>query len=81
MRAAAVRSPIRVKDPVPFGDVVLAPAALTGVSEAQLARAMAEQLLATAPGGEAEALSELQHAFAHSPLTARLAALAALMRR
>jgi hypothetical protein len=78
---AAVRSTIRVDDPVPFGDVTLAPRELTGVAPAQLARAMAEHLPASAPGTDAEALSLLRPAFPHARLTARLAALAALMRR
>jgi hypothetical protein len=81
MRAAVARSPIRIKEPIPFGDVVLAPPELTGVSQAQLTRSMAEHLLATSPGTDAEALSALRRAFPQSPLTARVAALAALMRR
>jgi hypothetical protein len=80
MPAAAVRS-IRVEDPVPFGDVVLAPRELTGVAPAQLAQAMTEHLLASAPASGAEALSALRQAFPHAPLTVRVAALAALMRR
>jgi hypothetical protein len=78
---AAPLSAIRVNDPVPFGDVALAPRELTGVSEAQLARSMAEHLLASAPGTEAQALSVLRQSFPHAPLTARVAALAALLRR
>ncbi len=66
MRAAAARSPIRIKEPIPFGDVVLAPPELTGVSQAQLARSMAEHLLATSPGTDAEALSALRRAFPYS---------------
>jgi hypothetical protein len=68
-------------EPPPFGDVALAPSEATGRSEAELARAMAERLLAAAPGSDAEALKVLRRAFPQSPLTARLAALAALMRR
>jgi hypothetical protein len=81
MGAAAHRSTIRVTDPVPFGDVALAPPELTGVSQGELARSMAEHLLASAPNTHAEALSALRRAFPRSPLTARVAALAALMRR
>jgi hypothetical protein len=80
MRAAA-RSTIRVPDPAPLGDVSLAPAALTGMPEAQLARSMVEQLRSADPGTSAEALSFLRRAFPHSPLTLRVTALAALMRR
>jgi hypothetical protein len=68
-----------IDEPVPFG-VALAPPVATGRSEAELARAMAEQLLA-APQSDSEALTVLRNAFPHAPLTARLAGLAALMRR
>ena len=77
----AVRSTIWVSDPLPLGDVSLAPAAMTGVSEAQLARSMVDQLRSAGPGSDAEALSLLRRAFPNSPLTLRVAALAALMRR
>jgi hypothetical protein len=79
MRAAA--QPLRIQDPVPLGDVTLAPPELTGVSQAELARSMAEYLMASGPGSDAEALGHLRRAFPHSPLTVRVAALAALMRR
>jgi hypothetical protein len=72
---------IRVTDPLPLGDVVLAPPEVTGRSQAELARSMAEHLLAQGPESNAEALSALRQAFPHAPLTARVAALAALMRR
>jgi hypothetical protein len=80
MRAAA-HSTIRVSDPPPLGDVALAPAALTGMPEAQLAHSMVEQLRSADPNTSAEALRFLRRAFPHSPLTVRVAALAALMRR
>ena len=74
-------SRVRVIDePVPFGDVPLAPPAATGRSEAELARAMAARLLA-APQSDTEALKILRDAFPHAGLTVRLAALAGLMRR
>jgi hypothetical protein len=81
MRAAAAQSTLRVTDPLPLGDVVLAPREVTGVSQAELARSMAEHLLANSATTDAEALSALRRAFPHAPLTARVAALAALMRR
>jgi hypothetical protein len=68
-----------IEEPVPFGDVSLAPSQATGRSEAGLARAMAERLLAAGP--HAEVLGVLRGAFPHTPLSARLAALGALMRR
>lgn len=65
----------------PFGDVTLAPFAMTKRSEADLAHAMAEHLRDARPGSGAEALSALRRAFPHSPLTLRVMALGALMRR
>ena len=70
-----------VDEPAPFGDVSLAPSGATGRSEAELARAMAERLLAATPESDADALKVLRTAFPQTPLTVRLAALAALMRR
>jgi len=81
MPAAAARSTILVDDAVPFGDVVLAPRELTGLSPAELARQMTEHLVVTAPVTDAEALSVLRNTFPHAPLTARVAALAARLRR
>ena len=72
---------LRISDPSPYGDVTIAPPAMTGRSEAQLARAMAEVLLETTPSSGAEALRQLRDAFPSSPLTIRVAALAAMMRR
>ena len=81
MSASQARATIRITDPVPFGDVALAPPELTGVSQGELARSMAEHLVASAPDTHAEALSMLRRAFPHSPLTTRVAALAAMIRR
>ena len=74
----ATPRPILVDDPVPLGDVVLAPQELTGVSPAQLARQMTEHLVVAAPDTHTEALSVLRNTFPHAPLSARVAA---LMRR
>jgi hypothetical protein len=80
MRAAAAQ-PLRIQDPMPLGDMPLAPPEHTGVSQAELARSMAEYLMASGPGSDAEALSYLRRAFPYSPLTVRVAALAAMMWR
>ena len=81
MRAGITPPTLRVHEPVPLGDVSLAPRELTGVSQAELARSMAEYLTASAPDSDAEALSTLRQAFPRVPLTARVAALAGLIRR
>jgi hypothetical protein len=57
------------------------PFALTPLGEADLAVAMSEYLRAARPGSGAEALRTLRRAFPDSPLTLRVAALGALMRR
>ena len=67
--------------PEPIGDMTLAPIMMTGRTEVELARAMAEHLHAARPGSGAEALRALRNAFPNSPLTLRVTALAALMRR
>jgi hypothetical protein len=64
-----------------IGDMTLAPKAMTGRSEADLARAMAEHLLTANPASGAKALAVLRDAFPDSPLTVRVAALAALAGR
>jgi hypothetical protein len=80
MRATAAQ-PLRIQDPMPLGDMPLAPPEHTGVSQAELARSMADYLMVSGPGSDAEALGFLRRAFPHSPLTVRVAALAAMMRR
>ena len=67
--------------PEPLGDMTLAPFEMTQRTEADLARAMAAHLKGERPGSGAEALSTLRRAFPDSPLTLRVTALAALMRR
>ncbi|MFL4971053.1 MAG: transferase [Xanthobacteraceae bacterium] len=81
MRAASAPTTIRVYEPVALGDVSLAPRELTGVSQAELAQSMAAYLTASAPDSDAQALGSLRRAFPRAPLTARVAALAALIRR
>ena len=73
--------PLPALNPEPLGDMTLAPFAMTKRTEADLARAMAEHLHGTRPGSGAEALSALRRAFPGSPLTLRVSALTALMRR
>lgn len=81
MSAFAMKSTIRIVEPDPFGEVTLAPAAITGRSESELARCMADALLSAAPSTGTEALGILRRLFPDSPLTVRVAALDAMMRR
>ncbi|HXN43842.1 MAG TPA: hypothetical protein VN917_06320 [Xanthobacteraceae bacterium] len=74
MRAPSIQ--VLAPDEEVFGEVPLAPYGLTGVSEVQLARTLAHRPLGGRPS-KGEAASRLRG----SPLTLRLAGLAALMRR
>ncbi len=72
---------IRVEDIEPFGDVTIVPSALSGRPDVHLARAMAEELMNSSPESDADALRHLRQSFPDAPLTVRVAALAAMMRR
>lgn len=80
MPSPAPRTTLRISEPDPFGDVTLVPRQVSGQSEADLARAMAETLIQAQPESHSEALKILRMMFPHSPLTVRVAALGALMR-
>ena len=67
--------------PEPLGDVTLAPFAMTRRSDSDLAHAMVQHLSAAELSTGAEALRALRNAFPSSPLTARVMALGALIRR
>jgi len=79
---SARRITLRLRPPVPYGEVTMVPAALSGRSEAEMARAMAAALadLDEAPT-VAEVYQRLRQASPVAPLTARIAALGALMER
>ncbi len=77
----ASRKAIRIAEPEPFGEVTLAPSFMTGQSETQLARAMTDALVKQQPLSASQALRQLRALFPETPLTARVAALNALMRR
>lgn len=72
---------LRIAEPQSYGDITLVPAQATGISEGQLARAMVEALHRAAPQSVADALKFLRLLFPSSPLTVRVAALTATMRR
>jgi hypothetical protein len=81
MTTLASRNTIRITEPEPFGDVTIAPALMTGLSETQLARAMARTLAEKQPSTASQALGHLRALFPESPLSLRVAALNTLMRR
>lgn len=75
------RVTLRVKPPIPFGDVALVPAPLSGRPEADLARAMAAALADIEAPTAADVYNRLRQAFPTAPLSARVAALTNLMER
>jgi len=77
----ARRVTLRVLPPVPFGDVALVPAPLSGRPEADMARAMAAALSDVEAPTAADVYNRLRQAFPLSPLSARVAALTTLMER
>ena len=80
MRSQATARTIRMIEEVrPLGSITLAPKAMTGCSESDLARAMAEAV--TDGESPARALAELRSIFPDMPLSLRIAALDMLMRR
>jgi hypothetical protein len=80
MTASSPRQMLRLSEPNPFGDVTLVPPQISGYSEADLARAMADALVDAEPESQSEALRLLRLMFPDSPLTVRVAALGALLR-
>ena len=72
---------LRIQSPVPFGDVTMVPAPLSGRPEAEMARAMAAALADVEAPTAADVYNRLRQAFPLAPLTARVGALAALMDR
>jgi hypothetical protein len=75
----ARRITLRVKPPVPLGEVAAVPAPLGGRPEAEMARAMAAALADDESATAADLYSRVQQAFPFAPLSARLGALAVLM--
>ena len=78
---AARRITLRVQPPVPFGDVTMVPATLSGRPEADMARAMAAALADVEAPTAADAYNRLRQSFPFAPLSARVAALGVIMER
>ena len=76
---AAARVTLRIKQPLPLGDVTMVPAPLSGRSEAELARAMAAALADDESATAADVYHRVREAFPFAPLSARVGALAMLM--
>jgi len=78
---SARRVTLRVQPPIPFGDVALVPALVSGRPEADMARAMAAALADIEAPSAADVYNRLRQAFPTAPLSARVGALSALMER
>ena len=76
---AAARVTLRIKQPLPLGDVTMVPAPLSGRSEAEQARAMATALADDESATAADVYRRVRQAFPFAPLSARVGALAMLM--
>jgi hypothetical protein len=66
---------------MPFGEVTMVPASISGRSEAEMARAMAAALSDVDAPSAAEVYGRLRQAFPLAPLSARVGVLAALMEK
>jgi hypothetical protein len=77
----ARRVTLRVQPPVPFGDVTLVPAILSGRPDTDMARAMAAVLADVEAPTAADVYKRLRQAFPFAPLSARATALAFIMAR
>jgi hypothetical protein len=77
----ARRITLRVQPPVPFGDVTMVPALLSGRPEADMARAMAAALADIEAPTAADVYRRLRQSFPLAPLSARVGALGVIMER
>jgi len=77
----ARRITLRIQPPMPFGDVALVPAPLSGRPEVAMARAMAAALADIEAPTAADVYNRLRQAFPMAPLSARVAALSTLKDR
>jgi len=77
----ARRVTLRVQSPMPFGEVTMVPAPISGRSEVEMARAMAAVLSDVDAPSAADVYGRLRQAFPLAPLSARVGALAALMEK
>ncbi len=77
----ARRVTLRVQPPIPFGDVTMVPATLSGRPEADMARAMAAALADIEAPTAADVRNRLRQSFPLAPLNARVAALGVIMER
>lgn len=76
MRSQATARTVRMVEEVrPLGSITLAPQAMTGCSESDLARSMADAVSDAGRRSPTRALAELRATFPDMPLSLRIAAL------
>jgi hypothetical protein len=75
------RITLSVQPPIPFGDVTMVPATLSGRPEADIARAMAAALADVEAPTAADAFDRLRQSFPLTPLRTRVAALGVVIER
>ncbi len=75
----ARRVTLRVQPPIPFGNVTMVPATLSGRPEADMARAMAAALTDIEAPTAANVYNRLRQSFPLAPLGARVAALGVIL--
>jgi hypothetical protein len=77
----ARRITLRVHPPMPFGEVTMVPAMLSGRPEGDAARAMAAAFADEDAPSAADVFNRLRQNFPRAPLSARMAALGTVMDR
>ena len=72
---------LHVKPPIPFGEVTMVPATLSGRPEADMARTMLAAFAEIEAPSAADVFNRLRQSFPLAPLHARVAALGVIMER
>ena len=78
---ATRRITLRVEPPMPFGEVIMVPATLSGRPEADMARAMTTAFADRETPSAADVFNRLRQRFPRAPLQTRVAALGVVMER
>jgi hypothetical protein len=77
----ARRITLRIEPPMPFGDVTMVPATLSGRPEADMTRAMAAAFADIEAPSATDVFNRLRQSFPQTPLNSRVAALGVIMGR
>jgi hypothetical protein len=77
----ARRITLHVQSPIPFGDVTMVPATISGRPEAEMARAMTAALADVETPTTADVFNRLRQSFPLAPLAVRVVARGVIMER